>query len=67
MGIKQREKYHFVIDQILAVDRIFFIEKPSKKGQVPSENHILQKIYDSSTFWERPVLGSIAKMSDINF
>lgn len=66
MGPKKKEKFQGVVDELLASGRIYFIEKPKSKNQSTLDSPILQQIYDSSSFWERPVK-NIVDMSQINF
>lgn len=67
MSQQQMERYVGIIDEMLRTNRIYLIEKPKKANQSPLESPILQRIYDESEFWVRPVLNNIADMKDINF
>ena len=55
MGPKKKDKFQSVVDELLTSGRIYCIEKPKSRNQSTLDSPILQQIYDSSSFWTRPV------------
>ena len=69
MGSRQKLKYQGLLDEIVKTNRIYFIEKPKNIHQSTLDSPILQKIYDESVFWERPVHKNknVVEMEEIHF